>query len=204
MVTDGRIAYDAGAGDVMLAIAEQSEWAQTTFHGESIDGTTIVGKYTYFGDANLDGQVTTDDYVAIDLGLGTGDSWVQGDVDVNGFVSTDDYVVVDLNLGKGTSTPLAWAETQAAMIALHTEMFGATYVERLAYAREHGFASVPEPGSISGLAVASILLARRRRKEKGSSELNSPNPWPGQRFGRLGVEETDPKPTRTDPFLTLF
>jgi len=52
---------------------------------------------------------------------------------------------------------------QSEMIALHTEMFGAAYVERLAYAQEHGFASIPDPASLSGLALTSLLFARRRR-----------------------------------------
>ena len=103
----------------------------------------------------------------MDLGLGTGDSWVQGDFDLNGVVTTDDYVVVDLNLGQGTSNPLAYAEEQAAMIALHTEMFGQSFVEKLAYALEHGWvaASVPEPGALSlvGLAIAVAGGTRRRR-----------------------------------------
>jgi hypothetical protein len=31
----------------------------------------VVGKYTYFGDANIDGQVTGDDYTVIDANLNT-------------------------------------------------------------------------------------------------------------------------------------
>ena len=46
-----------------------------------------------------------------------------------GSVTTDDYVVIDLNLGKGTANPLAWADDQEAMIALHAEQFGETYVK---------------------------------------------------------------------------
>ena len=152
--------------DTVLAIAEQFEWGERTFNGVTLDDTTIVGKYTFYGDANLDGQVTTDDYVAVDLGLGTGDSWVQGDFDLNGQVTTDDYVVVDLNLGKGTDNPLAYAEEQAAMIALHTEMFGQSYVEKLAYASENGWvaASVHEPGALSIIGLAAMGVLRRRRR----------------------------------------
>jgi hypothetical protein len=74
--------------------------------------------------------------------------------------------VVDLNLGKGTDNPLAYAEDQAAMIALHTEMFGQSYLDKLAYASEFGWvaASVPEPGALSLVGVAALgLFARRRR-----------------------------------------
>jgi hypothetical protein len=120
----GGIVSSPGDGDVVLAVGEQYKWGENVFNGESIDGTTIVGKYTYYGDANLDGQVTTDDYVAVDLGLGTGNSWVEGDFDLNGAVTTDDYVVVDLNLGKGTTSPLATqeesAETNVGVIEVQT------------------------------------------------------------------------------------
>jgi hypothetical protein len=155
---------DDDFSDKVLAFGEAAELGFTEFNGVTVDDSTVLGKYTYYGDANFDGQVTTDDYVAVDLGLGTGDSWVQGDFDLNGVVTTDDYVVVDLNLGKGSGDPLAFAEEQAAMIALHTEMFGQSYVEKLTYASEHGWvaASVPEPG---GLAVTLLLgLAGRRRR----------------------------------------
>jgi hypothetical protein len=90
----------------LLAVAENSVFGGgAEWNGVAIDDTTIIGKYTYYGDANFDGQVTTDDYVAVDLGLGTGTSWVEGDVDYSGQVTTDDYVVIDLNLGKGMDAP---------------------------------------------------------------------------------------------------
>jgi hypothetical protein len=156
--------------DKVLAFGEAFELGFTEFNGVEVDDSTIVGKFTYYGDANFDGQVTTDDYVAVDLGLGTGNSWVQGDFDLNGFVSTDDYVVVDLNLGKGTGDPLAYADEQAAMIALHTAMFGQSYLDKLAYASEFGWvaASVPEPGaSVALLALAGPFAARRRLRRHG-------------------------------------
>jgi hypothetical protein len=166
MVSDGRITYDAGGGDVALAIADNAEWGRGTFNGESIDTSTIVGKYTYFGDANLDGSVTSDDYVAVDVGLGMGDSWVQGDFNFSGTVTSDDYVAIDVNLGKGTPTPLAFAELKAEMVALHTELYGADYVEKLAYAEAKGFAAtlVPEPSGAILMTAALAGLVRRRRR----------------------------------------
>jgi hypothetical protein len=85
---------------------------------------------------------------------------------LNGSVTTDDYVVVDLNLGKGTGNPLAFAEEQAAMIALHSEMFGQSYVDKLAYVQEHGWvaASVPEPATLAVAAFAAALTSRTTRR----------------------------------------
>jgi autotransporter-associated beta strand protein len=157
--------------DRVLGLGESADLARTSHEGISIDDTTVMGVYTYYGDANLDGQVTTDDYVAIDLGLGTGDTWAEGDVDLSGSVTTDDYVAVDLNLGKGTADPSALADERAERIALHAEMFGASYVEKLTYARANGIGAsmIPEPGGAGGFALAAIALRRsRRRRGRGS------------------------------------
>jgi len=75
----------------------------------------------------LDGRVTGDDYLAIDANLGTSPGsrqWFHGDFNFDGAVTGDDYLAIDANLGKGTPTPLAYAEEQADMIALHAEQFG--------------------------------------------------------------------------------
>ena len=82
---------------------------------------------------------------------------------MDGQVTTDDYVAVDLNLGKGSSDPLAFAETRNEMIALHAERFGADYLTKLAYAEAYGFAAlVPEPSCASLLAPTIFVLRRRR------------------------------------------
>jgi hypothetical protein len=109
--------------------------------------------------------VTSDDYVAVDVGIGSGDSWVQGDFNFSGSVTSDDYVAIDVNLGKGSPNPLAFAELKAEMIALHTEMFGADYVEKLAIAEAEGFAAlVPEPGAMSLVGLSAAAMLRRRRR----------------------------------------
>ena len=128
------------------------------------DPSTIVGKYTYFGDADLDGQVTSDDYVVIDSNLGTGDSWIQGDFNMSNTVTGDDYLAIDANLGKGTPTPLAFAALKEEMVAAHVAMFGEEYLVKLAEVEANGFEVVPEPGALSLLGLGAFgVLARRRR-----------------------------------------
>ena len=165
------ISFTPGDNDVTIAVADKTEWGFDAFNGVAIDDTTVIGKYTYYGDANLDGMVTSDDYVSVDVGIGVGDSWVEGDFDMSGDVTSDDYVAVDVNLGKGTSNPLALAELKTEMIALHTAMFGASYVEKLAYAESHGFGAtlVPEPSCAAGVIFLSWQIARRRRGSAGAT-----------------------------------
>ncbi len=79
--------------------------------GNTVGAHAIIGKYTYFGDTNLDGQVTGDDYSAVDANLGTtppaGEAILMGDTNLDGTVTGDDYSFIDGNLGLGVGNPLA-------------------------------------------------------------------------------------------------
>src|SRR4029079_15144037 len=81
--------------------------------GNTVGPNAIIGKYTYFGDLNLDGQVTGDDYGTIDANLNTtplpGVAWIQGDANLDGTVTGDDYGTIDATLGNGVGNPLTSA-----------------------------------------------------------------------------------------------
>jgi autotransporter-associated beta strand protein len=112
-----------------------------SWNGGTVPTTAIIGKYTYFGDVNIDGQVTGDDYTVIDSNLNTtppvGIEWLRGDANTDGTVTGDDYTVVDANLNNGVGNPL----TPSSLTA------------------------VPEPG-VGSLVVASLGLLARRRRQK--------------------------------------
>ncbi len=105
-------------GNAMLmvfdnALAGIGEWPVGS--GNSAPANAICGKYTYFGDTNLDGTVTGDDYAAIDANLGTtgldpGIAILYGDTNFDGNITGDDYASVDANLGLGVGSPLATAQ----------------------------------------------------------------------------------------------
>ncbi len=85
-----------------LAIAEAADVfgisaAQTTnFDGQTIDATTAIVKYTYSGDANLDGVVSGDDYFAIDSSFPQSlHGWTNGDLNFDGVINGDDYFLID-------------------------------------------------------------------------------------------------------------
>lgn len=168
-VVDGRDGtggiVTAAISNMTLALAEASEMRITEWLGQTVDDDTIIGKHTWYGDANLDGKVTGDDYVAVDANLGTGTMWTQGDFSQDGRVSGDDYVAIDANLGRGTANPVSYAELRAEMIALHAEMFGESYLAQLAVAEAEGFgALVPEPAGIAATSVGMMMLLARRRR----------------------------------------
>ena len=127
----------AGGGITILALFDNALVGASEWGGQPISANAIVGKYTYLGDLNLDGQVTGDDYGVIDANLDTtpavGRGWIDGDANLDGVVTGDDYGVIDAALGNGSGNPL-----------------GASAV------------AVPEPASLL-LALPLVLLGRRRR-----------------------------------------
>lgn len=85
-----------------VAVAEASETlgiagAQTAmWDGQVVDATTVLVKYTYTGDANLDGEITGDDYFLIDSAFPSGGhGWSHGDFNYDGTNSGDDYFLID-------------------------------------------------------------------------------------------------------------
>jgi hypothetical protein len=77
--------------------------AMTEIEGVSLDLTDIVVKYTYAGDANLDGKVDGDDYTVLDYyysTIGTPEEpsvigWWNGDLNHDGKIDGDDYTLLD-------------------------------------------------------------------------------------------------------------
>ena len=97
---------DAPGGLTTLGSGEASAvlgltGAQTgTFSGQTVDATAVLVKYTYVGDANMDGFISGDDYGAIDFAFGVPGSadFANGDFNYDGIISGDDYSAIDFNL----------------------------------------------------------------------------------------------------------
>jgi hypothetical protein len=134
-------------GTTILALFDNSlagfpDWPQGS--GNTVAGTAILGKYTYIGDTNMDGQVTPQDYTATDSNLGTSVStaisWFYGDTNFDGNIDPTDYAGIDGALGLGVGNPLS----------------------------AQGLSSVPEPTSIGLIGVAGAgMMMRRRRNSRG-------------------------------------
>lgn len=68
----------------------------STFDGEPVDTNSILVKYTYNGDADLNGKIDADDYFQIDNGFAQKlAGYRNGDFDFNGVVDADDYFLID-------------------------------------------------------------------------------------------------------------
>ena len=123
------------------------------FNGQTVQATDTLVKYTWVGDANLDGKITAEDYLLLDRGYVRGESgWAMGDFNYDGVIDYLDYAAIDnAALNGGADTTLA-----QAMFAANSVRFGDAYIAAFT-------AAVPEPASLTLLAVGALALLRRRR-----------------------------------------
>ena len=73
--------------------------ATATFGSETVDATAVLVKYTYGGDANVDGKINVDDYGRIDFNVALQTTaWANGDFNYDGKINVDDYGIIDFNV----------------------------------------------------------------------------------------------------------
>jgi len=105
--TSGIITTSASGNITTLGVATAQQAKQlanptdtTVFDGETVTGTDVLVKFTYGGDANLDGKINVDDYGHIDTSIPLGLSgWFNGDYNFDGKINVDDYGIIDFNIG---------------------------------------------------------------------------------------------------------
>jgi hypothetical protein len=88
------------------------------FDGQSISATDVLVKYTYYGDANLDGKIDGSDYSRMDFGtLFRATGWDNGDLNYDGVINGSDYSLIDNAFNVQGATIAAVIARRAAVIA---------------------------------------------------------------------------------------
>jgi fibronectin-binding autotransporter adhesin len=149
-ITSSKAAND-NSGATAVGVIDNSQVGYTSFGGVTLDGSSadILFKYTYYGDADLNGRVNFDDYVQFLYGYNGGPAtWLNGDFDMNGVVNFDDYLqfLAGYNATNGgTTNPLTSSNSIQA---------------------------VPEPATnallIIGAAALLVFQKKRRRENKAA------------------------------------
>lgn len=117
------------------------------FDSETVDGSSVLARFTRLGDANLDGVVDLSDLARLASRYGLSGSWATGDFNFDGLVTLDDLALIAANYGMALGSEAVPSESVN---------FSADWAT--------AFASVPEPGAMSTLVAGAALMLRRRRR----------------------------------------
>jgi T5SS/PEP-CTERM-associated repeat protein len=143
-----------------LGYGEASALGLSSFSGQSVDSTAVLVKYTFYGDADLDGDAD-----GVDIGTwatnftgelgGTGTKvWTQGDWDYDGDVDG-----VDAGLWAQSFTGELGGGGLGSIVVNDPTISP----QAAAILRGMGITVVPEPAALLVISSTALLLLRRRR-----------------------------------------
>jgi hypothetical protein len=135
----------ANASTLALGYADNTVTGLAVFSGQSVDPTSILVKYTYYGDSDLDGDVDVVDLGNLASHWQTSSTWTGGDFDYTGSVDVGDLGLLATNWQAGVGSPLG-PSLQEALSSLGLPGVG-----------------VPEPAQ-AGLLLTVVLKCYSRRR----------------------------------------
>jgi hypothetical protein len=89
-----------------------------TFMGQAIDDTSILVRYTRYGDANLDGTVNLVDFNRLAGSFGATDAyWTEGDFNYDQTANLQDFNLLADNFGQSVSRTVAEPDEVEELLA---------------------------------------------------------------------------------------
>jgi Dockerin type I domain len=156
------------SGTPLVAAASTFNHGLTTFDGQTVADGDLLVKYTYYGDALLNGSVTAADYTQIDNGFNSQSGptpltgWLNGDFNYDGKINGDDYTLIDNAFN--TQGSVSFAAAPANVIANNTAQIASTSMvtkEATAVAETRQVASMVANPIIGNNTDAQELKKRR-------------------------------------------
>ena len=153
-----RNANAAGAANNLDGIIDSGLHAGSGI-GIAITGDHVTIRPTRIGDLNLDGAVTISDFIDLASNFNaTGKTWQEGDLNNDGNVTISDFIDLASNfnasyagsLGGADASDLQTLASFASSIGVDPSIIGS---------------AVPEPTSLTGLALGAVGLMQRRRRK---------------------------------------
>jgi hypothetical protein len=142
-----------GAGTLTLpAVQGNVSYFLTTSH----DPGFVDLHKGFLGDANDDGTVNFGDFLILSQNFGQGGGWNDGNFAGSATVDFEDFLILSQHFGEsiGGGSLVVTADEIAQFQSASAAMFS-----------EHG---VPEPSSLSLLAIGGFALLRHRRRPWGA------------------------------------
>jgi hypothetical protein len=163
-----------------------SSTAKGLFGGQSPGLNDVLVKYTYYGDANLDGKVDGSDYSLIDNAYitdkttpGALTGWFNGDFNYDGVIDGSDYTLIDNAFnqqGTAAVNPDALIGNNPDGVSVIADSGTPSYWSQISVnggqnelgnvnpTASVGSSPVPEPTGLGLLGIGMIGLLRRRRQ----------------------------------------
>ncbi|MGC4033458.1 MAG: autotransporter-associated beta strand repeat-containing protein [Tepidisphaeraceae bacterium] len=116
--------------------------------GYADDASEVTVRVTLGGDADLDGDVDFNDFLALQAHFGTAGNFGNGDFNYDHIVDFNDFLLMQTNFGQALAAG-ATADVTAEQVAAMTAFGNAI--------------RVPEPTSLALLGSGGLMLTRRRR-----------------------------------------
>ncbi len=106
-----RSSIAAGMSNTGVGYAGNFELGLTSFEGIPVDSTSLFLKYTYYGDANLTGNVNLADFNILADNFGESPrNWAQGDFNYDFLVNLQDFNRLAANFGSSGLSPMGGEE----------------------------------------------------------------------------------------------
>jgi hypothetical protein len=128
------ISSDTTAGNLgaIGAIVNGTDFSSSNpFDTVTPGATDVLVRYTYLGDANLDGQVDGSDYTKVDLGFTNAlTGWANGDFNYDNHIDGSDYTLIDnaFNTQGSQLKPAAQIASQFAVAIPTNNVFSSTAI----------------------------------------------------------------------------